>query len=240
MIDRLFFFPRKTNVHDCQQWVDSKMTLNVNQQHLQGWFVKAAADENAPVVIYYGGNAEDVSMQLCDLDEVYHSASLVLMNYRGFGNSSGRPTEQGILADALAVYDHLINVYHVNPNQIYLMGRSIGSSVAAYVASQRRVKGLILITPFDTIANVVPKFLRFFPLNRWLESYFNTSKYLEHVKGKFLVIAAGQDEVIPRECLNNLLAKFQDQVVLVEIPGADHQDINWFEEYSDTIRKYIS
>lgn len=207
---------------------------------MHGWLIKAADFDKSPIVVYYGGNAEDISFNLGYLDlKKTPSTSLLLMNYRGFGSSTGSPTQEGLFSDALTIFDHLIKNLNINPNKIYLMGRSIGASIAAYVASQKRVGGLILITPFDSITNLVPKFLRFYPLKRYLEQYFNTSKYLEHVDGKFLVIAAGEDEVIPKKCIENLLAKFQDQILFVEIKSANHQNITEFDEYSDAIERFI-
>ncbi len=238
MIDKLIFYPQKNNSYFCKKWKNSEIILNINQQQLQGWFVKVSDPDKSPIVIYYGGNAEDISVNLSYLDNPRDS-SLLLMNYRGFGNSTGLPTQKELFSDALAIYDYVISKININPNKIYLMGRSIGSSIAAYVASQRHTGGLILVTPFDSITSFVPKFLRFFPINGYLQRYFNTSKYLEHVEGKFLVIAAGVDEVIPRRCLENLLTKFQDQILFSEIKEADHQNIAEFNQYSDAIENYI-
>ena len=237
MLEKVIFYPQKNNADYCDKWKDAEVILSINQEKLQGWFVKAADQDDPPVLIYYGGNAEDISFNLSYSN--FPSASLFLMNYRGFGKSSGHPTQEGLFSDALAIYDHLVNMLNINPDKIYLIGRSIGSSIAAYVASQRRVGGLILITPYDSIANLAPKFLRFFPIKEYLEGYFNTSKHLEHVKGKFLIIAAGSDEIIPRKCLENLLAKYQDQVVFVEIKDANHQNISQYHEFANAIERYI-
>lgn len=238
MLDKLIFYPRKNNTECCDKWKEAAVILHINKENLQGWYIKAADPYNSPIVIYYGGNAEDISFNL-DWFDKFSSASLFLMNYRGFGKSSGRPTQEGLFSDALAIYDHLVNKFHIKPDKICLMGRSLGSCIAAYVASQRRVGGLILITPFDSIANLVSKFFRFFPIKKFLERYFNTSKYLEHVRGKFLIIAAGSDEIIPKRCLENLLAKYQHQVDFVEIMSANHQNISEYQEYINAIERYI-
>lgn len=238
MIDKYFFYPRKNDKLFSGLWEGSEVVLNINQQQLHGWLVRAADFENAPVIIYYGGNAEDISQSLTYTDKP-RSESVLFMNYRGFGGSSGRPNQEGLFADALAIYDHLVKNLGIKPDRIYLKGRSIGSSIAAYVASQRKIRGLILITPFDSIANFVPKFLQFYPLKNYLKRFFNTFEYLKNVDKKILVIAAGCDEVIPRRCLDNLLDKYRSQIILEEIQDADHQDIAIYNEYDDAIEKYI-
>jgi hypothetical protein len=240
VIDRLIFFPKKSISGYSEPWKSSEFILNVNQQLLHGWFVKAEFVEKSPLIIYYGGNAEDVSINLSYLQPAEPQAtSWLLMNYRGFGKSTGKPSQAGVFADALAVYDHLIKNTGISPEKIFLMGRSIGSSVAAYVASQRKVGGLILVTPFDSIVNFAPKFFKIFPIKRYLEKYFNTQKYLEGVQGKILVIAAGRDEVVPKINLENLINQFKDQLEVVEIKKANHQNIADFHEFESAVNEYI-
>lgn len=239
MIDRFIFFPRKDISYYGDLWKGFEIYLSISQQQLQGWLVKASEFKQAPFIIYYGGNAEDISIKLSYLQhDEEQPISWLLMNYRGFGKSSNKPSQAGLFDDALAIYDYVINDLHIHPDQIYLMGRSIGSSIASYVASQRKAAGLILVTPFDSLVNFAPKFLRFF-IKTYLAKYFNTQKYLETVPYHILVIAAGEDEVIPRIHLENLINKFKDQLTVVEIANADHQNIADFPEYDLAIRKYI-
>lgn len=240
MIDKFIFFPRKSNSYYSDLWKDSELILKINQQALQGWFVKAIPVNQAPLIIYYGGNAEDISINLSYLQQAEApSISWLYINYRGFGNSSGKPSQRGLFEDALAIYDYLINNLNIPPNRIFLMGRSIGSSIASYVASHRLVAGLILVTPFDSITSFAPKILKIFPLTCYFEKYFNTQKYLENVRGKILVLTAGEDEVIPKVHSEKLAKKFKDQLVIVEIKKANHQNIAEFPEYELAVKKYV-
>lgn len=240
MIDKFIFFPRKNISYYGDLWKSDEIIIEVNQQQLQGWFVKAIPLEQSPVILYYGGNAEDISINLSYLQhDEPQSISWLLINYRGFGKSTGKPSQAALFIDALAIYDYLVSHFHIPPDKIYLMGRSIGSSVASYVASQRQVAGLILVTPFDSVASFAPRLLRIPPIRRYLEKYFNTQKYLENVQGKILILAAGEDEVIPKINLENLVNKFKDQLDVVEIKLANHQNIAEFPEYERAIKKYI-
>jgi uncharacterized protein len=239
MIDRLFFHRRKNNSYYCEKWKNEEITLNVNGEKLQGWFIKAPTYSEAPIVFYYGGNAEDVSVQLSYLDPPL-SMSFLILNYRGFGESTGCPTQKNLFSDALKIFDLILKEHKATAEQICLVGRSIGASIAAYVASQRNVKKLVLVTPFDAIANVFSASSWLFPLKKALGRYFNTAQYLEHVNAKILVISASNDEVVPRKCLENLIEKFPDEIALVEIQGADHQNISDYPEYEAAIESYIS
>lgn len=240
MIDKFIFYPRENHVLFKKDWKNFEISINVNEQKLQGWWFKAASLEASPFIIYYGGNAEDplISLRYLIPDES-QSYSWLFMNYRGFGESTGKPSQAGLFADALAVYDHVIKVFKISPDKIFLVGRSIGSSIASYVASQRVTAGLILVTPFDSLVSFAPKIVQNSPLKYYLQNYFNTQKYLESVPGQILIISAEEEEVIPKNCIDNLLNKFKNQLHVVEIKKADHQDIGEFPEYETAIHNYI-
>src|SRR5262245_65441969 len=105
---------------------------------LRGWLVKGAGGRS-PLLIYYGGNAEEVSWQAA---EAWPAAwSIALVNYRGYGASEGKPSERDLCADALVVFDALARRPDVGPVRNVLVGRSLGSRVAAYVAASRRGGG---------------------------------------------------------------------------------------------------
>lgn len=244
MFKRFIFHPCQTHSIFSKMWKKSELTLHLNNQHLQGWLIKNERPEYAqlkegPFIIYYGGNAEDISLNLSYIEEV-NAASFLFMNYRGYGGSSGQPTEQGLLEDALSIYDYVVKEYHISPSNIYLIGRSLGSSIASYVASQRRVGGLILVTPFDSIENLVKKLFRWLPFIGWFfRDCFNTHKHLTQVDCEVLVLAAEKDEIIPESCLQPLIASYRHRLSLVTIKNADHQDIGEYEAYYDAINQFL-
>lgn len=238
MIDNFIFYPRKNNSYFEKKWKCNEVIFEVGHQRLQGWFIKTENFKNDPIIIYFGGNAEDISCNLSYL-EVKQQASILLLNYRGFGKSSGKPSQNALFADAVAVYDHLINSMQILPENIYLIGRSIGSSIAAYVASKRKTAGLVLITPFDSVANLAARKYKLLPLKFFLKSSFNTIEYLKAVKEKILIIAAEKDEVIPKKCLDNLVKKFHSNLDLLIIKDADHQNVADFDLFHEAICNYI-
>ena len=101
-------------------------------------------------LIYFGGNAEDVSYSLPGLAAAFPGHAVYLMHYRGYGGSTGAPSEAALIADALALFD---KVYSEHKN-IVVVGRSLGSGVAVQLASRRPVARLVLVTPYDSIAEI--------------------------------------------------------------------------------------
>ncbi len=119
---------------------------------LSGWVIPARDPESAPLVFYFGGNGEDVSVTGLDI-RVNADANFVLMNYRGYGTSEGAPSESALFADALFTYDTLTAATPHN-GKIVAFGRSLGFGVAVYLSAQRRIDALVLVTPYDSIRNV--------------------------------------------------------------------------------------
>lgn len=238
MINKFIFHPRKTISGYALPWENSEITLDINGQKLCGWWVKAENHLNNPLVIYFGGNAEDISINLGDID-LKENISYLYLSYRGFGKSSGKPSQEGLFNDALAVYDYIVSTEKIAPQQIFLVGRSIGSSIAAFLASHREVGGLVLITPFDSIANVAARTYPWLPTKFFLKNFFDTTKYLEKVRGKVLVCAAEKDEVIPRDCLEALISKHSQKLLLKIIKEANHQDITNSMTFHNTVNNYI-
>jgi pimeloyl-ACP methyl ester carboxylesterase len=101
-------------------------------------------------LIYFGGNAEDVSRSLPGLSQAFPDYALYLLHYRSYGGSSGTPSEEAIQRDATALFDRA----HAEHPQTVVIGRSLGSGVAVRLASQRPASRLILITPYDSFQEI--------------------------------------------------------------------------------------
>src|SRR5206468_12560106 len=119
---------------------------------LRGWLRRAAATP-APVVLYFGGNAEEVSWTLADRRWPREWA-IVAINYRGYGASDGTPGESALVADALAIHDAIAARADVDPRRIVAFGRSLGAGVAVKLAGARPLAGAILVSPYDSLVEV--------------------------------------------------------------------------------------
>jgi pimeloyl-ACP methyl ester carboxylesterase len=174
-------------------------------------------------VLYFGGNAEDVSVSLPDLAAAFPDRELVLAHYRGYGGSGGRPSEAALVADARALFDHV----HATHPDIIVVGRSLGSGVAVQLAVERPVARLVLVTPFDSLVSLAQSQFRLFPVRWMLLDKFESSRYAPRVRAPTLIVAAEHDEVIPRASTERLAARFEAGVASsVVIAGAGHNTIS--------------
>jgi pimeloyl-ACP methyl ester carboxylesterase len=206
------------------------LTLNVDGERI---LVNIHGNTGPDAVIYFGGNAENVSGSLPTLADAFPERSLYAMNYRGYGGSTGKPSETAIIADALALFDRV----HVDHPRIIVIGRSLGSGVAIHIASERPVERLVLITPYDSLLTIAAGQFGFFPL-RWLMlDKFESWRYAPKIKIPTLLIAAENDEVIPYASTKSLYDRFLPSVAaLKQLPGVGHNSISESPEYIPAIR----
>jgi pimeloyl-ACP methyl ester carboxylesterase len=173
-------------------------------------------------IVYFGGNGEDVAYNLPDFSSALPGHALYLMNYRGYGGSSGTPTEAAIHQDAQALFDW---VHAKHPN-VVVMGRSLGSGVAIRLASERPAARLVLITPYSSIVELGARQFPFLPV-RWLaRDKFESWRHAPKIGVPTLLIAAENDEVIPRASTDDLYSRFKPGVASLQvIPGVGHNTI---------------
>lgn len=194
------------------------------------------ADSNDAIILF-GGNADDVSGYLSSFAASVPEQNLFLVNYRGYSGSTGTPSEAALLADAVAVYDHV----HTKFSNISVVGRSLGSGVAVYLASVRKVDKLILITPYDSIENVAKKHFPIFPIGLLLKDKFDSASRVKDVTAKTLILIAENDRTIPRENTDNLVRQFpSDQVVVKTLARTNHDSITSGVECLKLISDFLS
>ena len=179
-------------------------------------------------LIYFGGNAEDVSYSLPSLSAAFPEYAIYLAHYRGYGGSSGKPSEVALVADALALFDQV----QTSHKTIVVVGRSLGSGVAVQLASLRPVERLVLVTPYDSIQELAARQFPYFPVRWLLQDKFESWRYASQITAPTLVLAAEQDEVIPRASTESLFKQFRDGVAALKvIRGTSHNTISESPEY---------
>lgn len=173
-------------------------------------------------VLYFGGNGEDVSSSVAPLMAAFPEREIVMLHYRGYGGSAGRPTEADIAADAAGLFDKV----HAEHPDVIVMGRSLGTGVAARLASTRPVSRLVLVTPYDSLLGIAQRQFPFFPVRYLLIDKYESWRYVSRITVPVLILAAGNDEVIPAASTDALRARFSSgQVTYVNVPGASHNTI---------------
>lgn len=192
--------------------------------------------ESEEAIIYFGGNADNVSNYQSSFADAFPRQNIFLVNYRGYGGSTGTPSETALFADAVTVYDHVNAKF---PN-ITVIGRSLGTGVAVYLASVRKVEKLVLITPYDSIENVAKKHFPVFPISLLLKDKFDSASRVERVTAKTLILIAESDRTIPRENTDELVKRFpSDQVVVKTLAGTTHDSITSGPEYLSIIGGFL-
>ena len=177
---------------------------------------------NKKAILYFGGNGDSVAYSASSFAENFQSHTIYLVNYRGYGGSSGVPSEEGIYSDALSIFDDLKSTH----SNISIMGRSLGSGVATYVASKREIDKLVLITPFDSIENVAQSRFLIYPMSILLQDKYDSVGRVKDIRVETLVIISENDEVISFENSMNLVESFTPKQVAYEmIEGATHNNI---------------
>lgn len=174
-------------------------------------------------VIYFGGNAEAVGYSLPELQAAFPGQSLYLMHYRGYGATPGEPTEDGLFADAQALYEHV----RAGHPQITLVGRSLGSGIATRLASVKPVDRLVLVTPYDSMAGAASHHFPWLPVRLLLRDRYDSASYAARVNAPTTIFAAERDEVIPRASSAALYRSFRPGLATFHVvPGVGHNDIS--------------
>ncbi len=225
--DLIYFpVPEAHNSQAASQWL-------INGQHrLKIWRL----NEGKPALLYFGGNAESIDGNIADFREMFNAYTVYLMNYRGYGGSSGSPSEQALFDDALALYDE-VKKHH---SSIHVIGRSLGSGVATYLAAHRDISKLVLITPFDSIKNVAQSHYPFLPVNWLLKDHFDSLKVAASINNPVLVLMAEHDRVIGMKHSKNLIKHLEKSNVESHvIRGTDHNDISYSPMYRELVRGFL-
>lgn len=204
---------------------------------LHGWLVKKDL-ARLPTVFYFGGNAEEVSGNLADFSARLN-ANAVLINYRGYGQSTGSPTENRLKSDALIIYDHMAEQLALDPAQCAAWGRSLGSSMAAWLALERDLGKLILTSPFDSIQAVAGAYYPSWLVNLVLEDRHRIIDFAHQIVTPTLLLVAPEDEVIPYAHTHRLYERLTCPKQLVPVHGAGHNTISSFETYYNAVNTFL-
>jgi len=186
-------------------------------------------------ILYFGGNAEDVSRTVAALGQSFPGATIHAMHYRSYGGSEGSPSEHALVADALALYDRAAATHA----RITVIGRSLGSGIAIQVAASKRIDRLVLVTPYDSIAELASERFRFFPVRFLLRDKYESWRHAERVNVPTTVVVAGNDWIIPNRSSEKLAAAFPPgRVNFVRIAGADHNNVSDFPQYLQALSEF--
>ena len=226
--DRLIFFPQPILGPEprARPGLEPVELAAADGARLRGWLVRAEpSPAPAPLVIYFGGNAEEVSW-LIDAAPRLGGWSLLLVNYRGYGRSDGAPGQTALFADALALHDWARARADVARDRVVAMGRSLGSGVAVHLAAERPLTGVVLVTPFDSLTAVAQRHYPWLPVRWLLRHPFDSLARAPGIRAPLLCVAAGRDRVIPPAHAARLREAWAGPTRWLELPLADHDSVS--------------
>lgn len=223
--ERLLYFPLR-GVHatpaDIGLAYETVQITTGDGVDLWGWFVPAKNSQG--VLLFFHGNAGNISHRL-DSIATFHRLGLdvFIIDYRGFGRSKGKPTEQGTYLDAEAAWRYLVEERGVSPGQIIIFGRSLGGGVAAWLAQQHCPRGLILESTFTSVTDVGAQSYPFLPVRLLSRIHYNTLARLPQIHCPVLVIHSPDDRVIPYSHGRRLFAAANPPKAFVTIRGGHNE-----------------
>ena len=187
-------------------------------------------------ILYFGGNAESMAQSSDYIAGQFPDFTVYLLDYRGYGKSTGKATERALYKDALKLYD-IIKPMH---QRISVGGRSLGTGIATYVAAHREVSKLALITPYDSIVNVAQERYPIYPVSFLLTDQYDSLSRVKDIQAKTLIVIAEKDKVIPKENTQRLIDAFdKKRLEVIIIKNRGHIDISSDKRYYKIMQDFI-
>ncbi len=237
--DALIFFPTPVSPDIDEWYTQHQVEYTCGSITLKGWFIDRGVSDSRPLIVYFGGNAEDISGTMNDF-RLRTDLSLLFVPYRGYGNNTGKPSQHNMQEDVLAILDQVVEKADIKTEQIIVVGRSLGSGTATYVASKRKLKSVVLITPFDSLTNVAQRHYPFMPIRLLLKHPFDSASLANDIKTPMLMLIADKDTIITNDHSNQLLAKWGGKHTQVMITNADHNNLSNSKLYWEAIKTFIT
>lgn len=221
-----------------------ELNIIAEGENISGWGI-FGIEENAPIVLYFGGNGENASTRVLRLlkeekeREPFEKCNFIFFDYPGYGKSSGMPSEASLKEYGTSAYHWVKNNYP--DSKIIIMGFSIGTGVANYVASTCSVDGLILMAPYadgyDLYNNQVGIF--YGPLRLLVAYKMEAVNFADNISVCPLIFASDKDEMIPYESSQKLAGKYPYNSRFITIEGISHNDFWENENVLKSIDDYM-
>ncbi|MBY0532632.1 MAG: alpha/beta hydrolase [Xanthobacteraceae bacterium] len=182
-------------------------------------------DETKPVVVYFHGNGGALNLRAQRFARLaLEGIGVVGVSYRGYGGSTGSPTEDGLIADGVAAYEFAAKLY--SPARVAFWGESLGTGIAIAVAAEAPVAKLVLETPFTSAADVGAAVYFFLPVRLLMKDQFRSDLRIRNVKAPVLVLHGERDSVVPIAFGERLFEMIAGEKKFIRIKGGEHYDLD--------------
>ena len=230
--DRERISPTDAGLRDAQEVVLD----TADGEKVIAWHVPPRGDK--PVVLYFQGNGGALQHRVDRFRALTGDGTgLLALSYRGYGGSSGSPTEPGLIADATAAYEFAIARYPAQ--RIVLWGESLGTGVAIALAADRKVAGIMLQAPFTSAVDIGARAYPFLPVRLLMKDQFRSDERIGKIKAPLLVLHGALDRVIPLAFGERLFALANEPKRFVRIANGDHNDLDSYGVQA-AVREFLS
>lgn len=203
---------------------------------LSGWFIRNQTSETAPLLIYYGGSNENV---VPGFMRELTGWNIAMVNYRGYGRSGGMPSEAHLKADALTVYDALSARGGVEGSRVVLAGRSLGSGIATHVASKRKAKGVVLISPYDSMDRVTRQLFPLLP-GFLIHNHYKSIDLADGIHVPVLAFIGDEDRTVRPGRSRALMNQWAGEKQVIAIEDANHNSIVGYPVMAEETRRFLT
>lgn len=243
MQSQMVYHPQKSISHtpgDVGLTYEDVTFTTEDNVRLHGWYIPA--DHARATVLYFHGNAGNISGRLQTI-ELLHGLGLnvLIFDYRGYGKSEGRTTEEGTYNDAQAAWNYLISEKNLDDGQIVIMGRSLGGAVASWLAARTDPVATILESTFTSAADLGAEIYPWLPVHRIMKFDYNTLKNLKQIQSPVFMAHSRDDGVVPYHHGKTLFEAAGDPKTFVELRGS-HGSGFWEtgEKYRSALQQFLN
>ena len=215
----------------------SSFTIQLDGVTLHGWLAMPRGYVSG-AILYFNGRRESPTTIFRFLSSLKNQA-VAVFNYRGLGPSTGTPSEKKLVDDGFFVLDWLCARTRLPLSSIIIVGRSLGSGIAIQVSAARQVAGLILISPFDSLVNVIRKCIWFFP-SFLLEDKFYSVGHISKVRCPVLSITGARDTTIPTELTRTLFDHWDGQLAEHQVPEGRHRGLLRYPSVENAVASFLT
>jgi fermentation-respiration switch protein FrsA (DUF1100 family) len=235
LLDGLIFFPDLAVPAPPAGVVEREFTTT-DGVRIHAWWAEAR-DARATLVWSHGNGGNIAGRSPVIQGLAARGVSVLAYDYRGYGRSTGRPSEEGVYLDALAAYDHL-RARGVPASRLVAFGESLGGAVSVHLASQRPCAGLVLVSPFTSLRDVGR--IHYGPLAVLAGNRFDALALIPTIRRPLLVAHGDQDEIVPFELGVKLFKAAAEPKRFLRVEGAHHNDVFTSHELLDAIGRFAT
>jgi len=239
--ERLMFYPQGAprSVVAPPGWSIEDVALRTRDgTALAGVLVKPPVERPA-LVIYHGGNAEEVTSSAPEAAITYGNRAVLLVNYRGYGRSEGKASEKLLVQDATELFDWATRRADLDAGRIALHGRSLGTGVAVQLAAARPARCVVLTSPFSSARAVAAEIYPWLPVGLLMRHPFDSAHHAPALKVPALVLMGDADTLIPKHHSERLAGLWGGPVERATFAGFGHNDVHVTPKYGETIRGFL-